>query len=370
MDFFTKDEILFFASYANQSYDPKTQSAIGAQLRETVWAKTKYWVNAVAGELNGFDFRCKAVWQERNGSSGQKFKPYTWATLFKAGDKDKHIFFTLGVETEQSGIGINELRCKLDCRWSDGGLNEKQVSIAEAMLTYEVQWSNALSSIPANLVDNYGWNELISQSVEYIRYYQYLYDEIINSVWGNDDGRIIEITTAPVGIHKPKAKAGGKSTINRDDAKSKRLAQESLGQQGEQLVERWEKEELCKQGKAELAEKVHVLTTDGDGYDVISYFSDGREKYIEVKTTTGPSSTYFYLSENERLVAKEKGSQYQIYRLYDYNKKTGNARCVKFEHPEQQLMLLPIDYKVYSADQAEDHDINFWNNEWDEAPDN
>lgn len=51
-----------------------------------------------------------------------------------------------------------------------------------------------------------------------------------------------------------------------------------------------------------LAEKVlHTAKIGGDGagFDIRSFFPDGRLKFIEVKTTTGPKDTDFLISANE-----------------------------------------------------------------------
>ena len=58
-------------------------------------------------------------------------------------------------------------------------------------------------------------------------------------------------------------------------------------------------------------------TDDSLGYDIRSYNVDEkREMYIEVKTTTGSSTTPFYISENEIDKSRELKDKYYIYRLY------------------------------------------------------
>jgi hypothetical protein len=62
------------------------------------------------------------------------------------------------------------------------------------------------------------------------------------------------------------------------------------------LVVEHEREQLKMLGRGDLAEKVkHVAIEEGDGagYDVKSFFVDGRPKYIEVKTTAGPKTADF-----------------------------------------------------------------------------
>jgi len=365
MDFFTKDEILYLDKYAGKPYDKATQRNIGDEIRNTLWEKTKYWAKKTVEHLDGFDMHCRANWHKQAGyGAGFVFRPYTWAQIYKQGDKGKHIFFTVGVETLKTGTKINGLRCKLDYLWFDNHLTDRQKKIADALILDDIKWMNDPPSISVDRLHEFCWDDLITQTVTYINCYLPIYEKVVAAVWGDVGGRILNVISASsISIKKPEKK--GSSLIDRDKFKAKRDAQEVLGLQGEKLVVKWEKDFLREQGKADLVDEVQVLGTDGDGYDVISRFPDGRKKFIEVKTTSGPSSTCFFLSDNERRVAKKTGSQYQIYRLYDYCKKTGNARCIIFENPEKQLLLIPSDFKVYTVSEDDNSGVDFWNNDWD-----
>lgn len=68
----------------------------------------------------------------------------------------------------------------------------------------------------------------------------------------------------------------------------------------------------------DLSDKVrHVSIKDGDGsgYDILSFFQDGKEKYIEVKSTTMSIEAPFYLSKNELGFLKEHVENYFLYRI-------------------------------------------------------
>lgn len=70
----------------------------------------------------------------------------------------------------------------------------------------------------------------------------------------------------------------------------------SLGFAGEVFVVRYEMARLIAVGKESLAARVeHVAETVGDGlgYDVLSFDEDGKERFIEVKTTAYGKSTPF-----------------------------------------------------------------------------
>ena len=72
----------------------------------------------------------------------------------------------------------------------------------------------------------------------------------------------------------------------------------NTGRIGEMLVFDLEKRYLILIGKESLANQV-TLQEDGLGYDILSYFPDGGEKYIEVKSTANDINQHYYLSRRE-----------------------------------------------------------------------
>lgn len=123
-----------------------------------------------------------------------------------------------------------------------------------------------------------------------------------------------------------------------------------IGDMGESLVLDAEISSLLHAGRADLANRVtHVAVEEGDaaGYDIRSYYPDGRVKYIEVKTTTGPSETPFFLTENERSFASQHPEQYHLYRLYELKETPLSAtRYVVRGRPEDHFTLTPNQYRV------------------------
>src|SRR5581483_5487906 len=95
----------------------------------------------------------------------------------------------------------------------------------------------------------------------------------------------------------------------------------SLGEAGEKLVIEFEQERLWRAGKKKLASRVEqVSETQGDylGFDVLSFELNGRERFIEVKTTSFGELTPFFVSRNEVAVSEFRGQQYQLYRLFQF----------------------------------------------------
>ncbi|NTV41514.1 MAG: DUF3883 domain-containing protein [Candidatus Moranbacteria bacterium] len=90
------------------------------------------------------------------------------------------------------------------------------------------------------------------------------------------------------------------------------------GLKGEEIVVEIEKNYLKEIGKVGLAEKVrHVAKEDGDGlgYDILSFFPDGREKYIEVKSTKNSPDSQFIISRNELSFIQDNSENAFIYRV-------------------------------------------------------
>lgn len=95
----------------------------------------------------------------------------------------------------------------------------------------------------------------------------------------------------------------------------------SLGEAGERLVMAFESRRLRDLGEPALAkrvEQVSVTKGDGAGFDVLSFETDGRERFIEVKTTAYIAETPFYVSRNELSFSTDEACRFHLYRLFDF----------------------------------------------------
>ncbi|HIE26886.1 TPA: DUF3883 domain-containing protein [Candidatus Poribacteria bacterium] len=127
-------------------------------------------------------------------------------------------------------------------------------------------------------------------------------------------------------------------------------AHQKLGEIGEQYVFKKEKEQLREAGRDDLSAQVAWVskTDDTSGYDILSYYQDGREKYIEVKTTDDENDLQFPMSLQEWRAASDIKMQvdYYIYRVI-IDKTDKSAKVIIIKNPYQlwkQNKLL-IDYK-------------------------
>lgn len=123
-----------------------------------------------------------------------------------------------------------------------------------------------------------------------------------------------------------------------------------LGYDGERAVVEAEKRRLAEHGLDHLAKKVrHVAEVEGDGagYDVLSFTTDGEELYIEVKTTCGPNTTDFYISANEVAFSQKHADNYELHRVYDFDRKRGELRFFRIRGDiAQSYLLRPTTFRV------------------------
>src|SRR5688572_13359259 len=94
-----------------------------------------------------------------------------------------------------------------------------------------------------------------------------------------------------------------------------------LGVKGEKLVLDYEVARLEKHGQDRLARKVDWVAQskgDGLGYDIQSFEVDGRDRLIEVKTTTRGPRAPFYVTARELDCSRAHADSYQIYRVHSF----------------------------------------------------
>lgn len=125
-----------------------------------------------------------------------------------------------------------------------------------------------------------------------------------------------------------------------------------IGNQGEKLVLEYEKNRLKSLNRSDLAEKViHISDTrgDGEGFDILSYFPDGSEMFIEVKTTTQNRSAAFFISANELNILNKNKSKFMIYRVFSLDKENGEYGKLYTISADELLInydLVPESFKV------------------------
>jgi len=127
-----------------------------------------------------------------------------------------------------------------------------------------------------------------------------------------------------VGVTKDQFRAKKSPDFGERDA-----ANRKLGLLAENIVFETEKKRLVEIGRSDLAEGVvhtSVVEGDGAGYDIQSFSDDGEIIFIEVKATRGGINSAFYISPNELRFSLLNEAQYRIYRLFEVDTKSGDAK--------------------------------------------
>ena len=134
--------------------------------------------------------------------------------------------------------------------------------------------------------------------------------------------------------------------IEKENKKHRRL-----GERGEVIVLNAERDSLRKMGKAVLANRIRQISKENTsaGYDILSFEEDGREKYIEVKSTNNSPSgkANFLITINEC----EKAKEFKNYYIYIvFNVKSKNPKIWRLRDPfslqGKGLTLTPISFRV------------------------
>jgi hypothetical protein len=136
-------------------------------------------------------------------------------------------------------------------------------------------------------------------------------------------GFVVEVPKPAVTVNDPRLDWVRRTPIKRDYLE-RESRNRSLGLAGELLVMEYEARRLHDLGAKKLADRIdHVAKTKGDGmgFDILSFDSDGRERFIEVKTTAYVAETPFFISPNEVKFASEQADKFHLYRLFAFRDK-------------------------------------------------
>ena len=130
------------------------------------------------------------------------------------------------------------------------------------------------------------------------------------------------------------------------DFEQKAKVDKELGDAGEALVMRHEIKQLEERGMNRQAKLVRIAK-HGEGYDVYSFDKAGKERFIEVKTTTGKSHNRFYLTRHEIRFMRENHANYSLYRVYNYDEENNSGEFFELKGDiESQVIWEPTQYEV------------------------
>lgn len=135
-----------------------------------------------------------------------------------------------------------------------------------------------------------------------------------------------------------------------DYSEQQRISQR-IGERGEELVLQNEIDKLKALGFSnDVLSKVRRVSLESDdyGYDILTFDKDGRERYLEVKTTKVNRTDFsFIITKNELEHAKRFGKSYSVVIVFDVLK---NPRIWYMGNPfieePSKIKLTPTQYRV------------------------
>ncbi len=119
-----------------------------------------------------------------------------------------------------------------------------------------------------------------------------------------------------------------------------------IGDLGELLVLQHEQEKLKSLGIRKEPEHKSKSEGDGLGYDILSYDENGKEMFIEVKTTVRNYDTPFFITRNELERSKQDNNKFFLYRLYDFDDANNQAKYYLRKGDLTDLCNNPILYRA------------------------
>lgn len=119
-----------------------------------------------------------------------------------------------------------------------------------------------------------------------------------------------------------------------------------IGDLGELLVLQYEQEKLKSLGMSKQPEHKSKSEGDGLGYDILSYNENGKEIFIEVKTTIRNYDTPFFITRNELERSRQESNNFFLYRLYDFDDTNNKANYYIRQGDLSELCINPILYRA------------------------
>lgn len=129
---------------------------------------------------------------------------------------------------------------------------------------------------------------------------------------------------------------------NEDEFEKEAARKRMIGRESQEIVINYEINNLIEAGRRDLAKKINDLSNEvSRGYDILSFYENGDEKHIEVKTKSSNNS--FYITKNELKISKRDKN----YLIYIVDKRKYIIFNLEFNDLEKDYQLVPLNFKVY-----------------------
>ncbi len=123
----------------------------------------------------------------------------------------------------------------------------------------------------------------------------------------------------------------------------------AIGRTGEEIVLEVERKYLLAINRKDLADKIcHVSVEKGDGagYDILSFFENGKEKYVEVKSTKYFYQPFFNISRNELNFLQDHGDNAFIYQVSEVESDEPKLKIVSAKEILNSNQIMPTQFIV------------------------
>jgi hypothetical protein len=213
----------------------------------------------------------------------------------------------------------------------DGSIEFKHQNISAVLVKLGLPYINGYKPLP-------NYQKLLEKEIMlFLEARKSFLEPYFKNFAESDDHKLISTTEFGNILTAPPTNNKGESTVSenleeygnrlRKPFKINYLEREQynarLGLAGEQLVIAYEKWSLQNAGKSNLADKTEWIAEhdDGAGFDILSKYENGKDKFIEVKTTKLSKDAPIFFSRNEYEFAKNNRERFHLYRLYQFSKK-------------------------------------------------
>lgn len=228
---------------------------------------------------------------------------------------------------------------------SDGAIEMKHQNISAILVSMEMPYIKGykpLYNYQKRLFDTVA--EVVNNDQTIIQSVNLELEKPITIPTVEDILGILEDPPIVSSVKEELASYGAKRKPVKIDFLKKESRNQQLGRAGEEFVLHYEKAWLIHHGKEKLSDKVEYVADYDDtaGFDIRSFDDNGKDRFIEVKTTTCGKEFPFYLSNNEVLKSIEQSDNYFLYRLFNFRE---NPRMYQLQGAlEKTCHLKPVSY--------------------------
>lgn len=238
---------------------------------------------------------------------------------------------------------------------SEGSIERKHMNISAVMASLGLPYINGYK--PHKHYQKALFEAVEARFAQDRQLYSYLAGEDVDQKHQSEEslsesGLTFEDAPTSQEITKRKFSEDIHRIVNRFESPAERDARNrALGKAGEEYAFESEKRRLYNLGRKDLSDSVSWIARDkgdGYGYDILSFDGTGKlaeqERWLEIKTTTGPKTTPFFITRNELSISEKRPDIFRLIRLYDFRRQK-RAYCLK-PPLENHVQLSPA---IYSA---------------------